>query len=191
MRDAKSAIIVPPYGMAVAQAQHTVNELTRLLREKGVDVRFAIHQRPPARAAATHDIGDAYFTRCTSEDRRYIEAASEVATHRTCLGSARRDHVYTDASLLQLTRPASRERAHCCLARVVKRLARKAFAASNRAVKETTPLRFDDLGFSLETRSSARAGRSRNWGRAGTAHTNAATTTRGAANWQARASVLR
>ncbi|SAL01843.1 NAD(P) transhydrogenase, beta subunit [Caballeronia calidae] len=43
LRDAKSVIIVPGYGMAVAQAQHTVFELTRLLREKGVDVRFAIH----------------------------------------------------------------------------------------------------------------------------------------------------
>ncbi|MBN3816934.1 Re/Si-specific NAD(P)(+) transhydrogenase subunit beta [Paraburkholderia sp. Se-20369] len=43
LRDAKSVIIVPGYGMAVAQAQHTVHELTKLLREKGVDVRFAIH----------------------------------------------------------------------------------------------------------------------------------------------------
>ena len=43
LRDAKSVIIVPGYGMAVAQAQHTVFELTKLLREKGVDVRFAIH----------------------------------------------------------------------------------------------------------------------------------------------------
>ena len=43
LREAKSAIIVPGYGMAVAQAQHTVNEITRTLREQGVDVRFAIH----------------------------------------------------------------------------------------------------------------------------------------------------
>lgn len=43
LRDAKSVIIVPGYGMAVAQAQHTVRELTKVLREKGVDVRFAIH----------------------------------------------------------------------------------------------------------------------------------------------------
>ncbi|OHC81191.1 MAG: NAD(P) transhydrogenase subunit beta [Sideroxydans sp. GWF2_59_14] len=40
---AKSVIIVPGYGMAVAQAQHAVNELTQLLREKGVIVRFGIH----------------------------------------------------------------------------------------------------------------------------------------------------
>ncbi|NTZ88776.1 Re/Si-specific NAD(P)(+) transhydrogenase subunit beta [Burkholderia metallica] len=43
LREAKRVIIVPGYGMAVAQAQHTVFELTKLMREKGVDVRFAIH----------------------------------------------------------------------------------------------------------------------------------------------------
>src|SRR5688572_30857073 len=43
LRSAKNVIIVPGYGMAVAQAQHTVYEITRLLREKGVNVRFGIH----------------------------------------------------------------------------------------------------------------------------------------------------
>ena len=43
LRDAKNVIIVPGYGMAVAQAQHTVFEITRYLREKGVNVRYAIH----------------------------------------------------------------------------------------------------------------------------------------------------
>ncbi len=43
LREAKSVIIVPGYGMAVAQAQHTVNEITRTLRDKGVTVRFGIH----------------------------------------------------------------------------------------------------------------------------------------------------
>ncbi|MPZ42393.1 MAG: Re/Si-specific NAD(P)(+) transhydrogenase subunit beta [Betaproteobacteria bacterium] len=43
LREAKRVIIVPGYGMAVAQAQHTVYEITRLLRDKGVDVRFGIH----------------------------------------------------------------------------------------------------------------------------------------------------
>ena len=43
LHEAKSVIIVPGYGMAVAQAQHTVCEITKTLREKGVDVRFAIH----------------------------------------------------------------------------------------------------------------------------------------------------
>src|SRR4051812_32186866 len=43
LRDAKSVIIVPGYGMAVAQAQHTVYEITRFLRDKGVSVRFGIH----------------------------------------------------------------------------------------------------------------------------------------------------
>jgi NAD(P) transhydrogenase subunit beta len=41
--DAKEVMIVPGYGMAVAQAQHIVYELTRILREKGVNVRFGIH----------------------------------------------------------------------------------------------------------------------------------------------------
>ncbi len=36
-------MIVPGYGMAVAQAQHTVFEITKHLREKGVNVRFGIH----------------------------------------------------------------------------------------------------------------------------------------------------
>jgi NAD(P) transhydrogenase subunit beta len=41
--DADSVIIVPGYGMAVAQAQQNVAELTRRLRAKGKEVRFAIH----------------------------------------------------------------------------------------------------------------------------------------------------
>ena len=43
LREAKNVVIVPGYGMAVAQAQHTVFEITRHLREKGVKVRFGIH----------------------------------------------------------------------------------------------------------------------------------------------------
>jgi NAD(P) transhydrogenase subunit beta len=43
LRGAQSVIIVPGYGMAVAQAQHSVYELTKHLREKGVNVRFGIH----------------------------------------------------------------------------------------------------------------------------------------------------
>jgi len=40
---ASKVVIVPGYGMAVAQAQHKVRELYDLLSKKGVDVRFAIH----------------------------------------------------------------------------------------------------------------------------------------------------
>ena len=43
LKEAKSVIIVPGYGMAVAQAQHTVFEITKLLRDKGVNIRFGIH----------------------------------------------------------------------------------------------------------------------------------------------------
>ncbi len=41
--NAKEVMIIPGYGMAVAQAQHTVHEITRKLREKKINVRFAIH----------------------------------------------------------------------------------------------------------------------------------------------------
>ncbi len=43
LADAKEVMIVPGYGMAVAQAQHTVYEITKALREKKVNVRFGIH----------------------------------------------------------------------------------------------------------------------------------------------------
>jgi len=43
LRSAKQVIIVPGYGMAVAQAQHTVFEITKFLRDKGVNIRFGIH----------------------------------------------------------------------------------------------------------------------------------------------------
>tara|TARA_B110000438_G_scaffold200783_1_gene192304 strand:+ start:5438 stop:6814 length:1377 start_codon:yes stop_codon:yes gene_type:complete len=40
---AESVIFVPGYGLAVAQAQHQINELSGLLKEKGISVKFAIH----------------------------------------------------------------------------------------------------------------------------------------------------
>jgi NAD(P) transhydrogenase subunit beta len=43
LKGAKSVVITPGYGMAVAQAQYPVAELAKKLREKGVEVRFGIH----------------------------------------------------------------------------------------------------------------------------------------------------
>jgi H+-translocating NAD(P) transhydrogenase subunit beta len=43
LAEAKDVVIVPGYGMAVAQAQHVVFEITKFLRERGIKVRFAIH----------------------------------------------------------------------------------------------------------------------------------------------------
>ncbi len=41
--DAREVMIIPGYGMAVAQAQHVVNDITRKLRDKKINVRFGIH----------------------------------------------------------------------------------------------------------------------------------------------------
>jgi len=43
LADAKNIMIIPGYGMAVAQAQHTVNEMTKLLKNQDKTVRFGIH----------------------------------------------------------------------------------------------------------------------------------------------------
>ncbi len=40
---AKKIMIIPGYGMAVSQAQHTVNEIAKMLKDKNIDVSFAIH----------------------------------------------------------------------------------------------------------------------------------------------------
>ena len=43
LENASSVLVVPGYGMAVAQAQHTVRELGELLEENGTEVKYGIH----------------------------------------------------------------------------------------------------------------------------------------------------
>jgi len=43
LRGAKQVIVVPGYGMAVAQAQHIVHEITENLRKRNISIKFAIH----------------------------------------------------------------------------------------------------------------------------------------------------
>ncbi len=43
LQNASSVVIVPGYGMAVSQAQHGISEMTQILRDRGVNVRFGIH----------------------------------------------------------------------------------------------------------------------------------------------------
>ena len=43
LQQARKIVIIPGYGLAVAQAQHSLAEVVKILREKGVDIRFAIH----------------------------------------------------------------------------------------------------------------------------------------------------
>ncbi len=43
LQNARKIIIVPGYGLAVAQAQHSLAEVCKLLKDKGVDIKFAIH----------------------------------------------------------------------------------------------------------------------------------------------------
>ena len=83
MRYASSVVIVPGYGMAVAQAQHKIRELTDLLGSYGVDVKFAIHpvagRMPGHMNVLLAEAGVAYEKLYDLEEINAAFASTEVA----------------------------------------------------------------------------------------------------------------
>ncbi len=88
MAYAERVVIVPGYGLAVAQAQHKVWELTQLLMKRGVKVKFAIHPvaGPHARA---HERAAGRSRRALRPDRRHGRHQPRVPDHRRVAGDRR------------------------------------------------------------------------------------------------------
>ena len=87
LKNASSVVITPGYGMAVAQAQYPVAELTSKLRERGVDVRFGIHPvaGPAARSherAARRGEGALRHRPRDGRDQRRLPRHRRRARHR-------------------------------------------------------------------------------------------------------------
>jgi NAD(P) transhydrogenase subunit beta len=80
LQQSKKVIIVPGYGLAVAQAQHSLAEVVKILKEAGTEVKFAIHpgRRPPAR---THE-------RSSSPKRTFPTTSSSRWTRSTTNSAA-------------------------------------------------------------------------------------------------------